>query len=87
MTPKKVRALRLKLRDELWKCFPKADAAQVHQAVNLVLPLIMRESFNLVEMEHDRDCTCWPCLHALHAEIVEHHARMRVAREAAEEHD
>ena len=49
--------------------------------------MIMRESFNLVEMEHVPDCACWDCLLGLNADVIEHLARLRVAREAADEHD
>lgn len=87
MTPDKLQTFRIKLINELWKAFPRAGAAAIWQAANVLLPLIMRESFNLVDMEHDRDCACWTCVHALNADITEHLARLRVAHEAAEEHD
>jgi hypothetical protein len=87
MTPAKIKALRLKLRNVLWRCFPQADGTSIARAVDRLVPLIARESFNLVEMEHDRDCACWGCLLALNAAVAEHQAWMRAARQAAEEHD
>jgi hypothetical protein len=87
MTPDKIRSLRLKLRNVLWRCFPQADGITIGLAVNRLLPLMVRESSNLVEMEHDRDCACWDCLLALNAAVAEHQAWMRAARQAAEEHD
>jgi hypothetical protein len=87
MMPAKLKALRLKLRNVLWRCFPQADGISIGQAVDRLVPLIVRESFNVVEMEHDRDCACWDCLLALNAAVAEHQAWMRAARQAAEEHD
>lgn len=87
MTPARIKALRLRMRDALWKCFPRADAISIGRAVNVLLPMIMRESFNLVEMEHAPDCACWDCLLNLNAVVTEHQAWLRAAREAAEEHD
>jgi hypothetical protein len=82
-----MRALRLKLRDELWKCFPRADAISIGKAVNAILPLMLRESFSLVDMEHKEDCACWNCVHALHNAVSERVARWRVAQETAEDYD
>ena len=87
MTPDKIKALRIKLGNELWKCFPRADAISIGKAVNVLLPMLLRESFNLVDMQHSRDCACWDCVHALNADVTEALARWRVAQDAAKEHD
>lgn len=87
MTPDKIKALRISLRDELRLYFPRANASSITQAINALVPLILRESFNLVEMEHERDCACWHCVRTLSADVIEHAAKLRVAREAAEDHD
>jgi hypothetical protein len=87
MTPRKLGAFRIKLRNELWKCFPRGDAALMFRAMQRIEALMVREAFNLVDAEHADSCACWHCLLNLHGEIIRHHAEMRAAREAAEDHD
>jgi hypothetical protein len=87
VTPDKLQAFRIKLTNELWKSFPRADAASIWKAANVLLPLIMRESFNLVDMPHEADCVCWNCVMALHSDAARRLAEWRTAQEAADEHD
>jgi hypothetical protein len=87
MTPDKLHALRIKLRIELWKCFPKASAYSIWHAVEAMMRLMIRESYDLWHMEHEAGCACWDCVLALHCEVLQHAALLRVAHETAEEFD
>ena len=87
MTPSKLRALRFKLRDILWRQFPKADAISIGLTVNAVLKLMLREAVDIATMPHEDDCSCWDCVLRLHGEVVRHMAEMKVARETEEEFD
>lgn len=87
MSPKKIRRLRYKLAAELRYCFPRTDQVTIGKAVNLIVLLLLRETFNLVNSEHEADCACWHCVMSLNADVAQHAAMLRVAREAADEHD
>jgi hypothetical protein len=87
MTPDKMRALRIKLRNVLWRHFPRAQAAEIWPAVKALERFMVRESFDLWRMDHEAGCACWDCVLALHCEVVQHAALLRVAQETAEEFD
>ena len=84
MTPDKIRRLRYKLRDELWKCFPDAESYRIFRAVDRLLPLLLRENFMVVDSVHENDCACWDCILKLNAEITMHVAMLRVKYAPAE---
>lgn len=87
MTPDKLRAFRIKLTNELWKSFPRAEAATIWQAADRVERLVIFEAFKLVDMAHERDCGCWNCVMALHSDVARRLAERRAAQEAADDHD
>lgn len=87
MTPDKLRAFRIKLTNELWKSFPRTEAATIWQAAARIERLMVFEAFKLVDMEHECDCGCWNCVMTLHSDVARRLAEQRAAHEAAEEHD
>lgn len=87
MTPDKLRGLRIRFRNVLWRRFPQADAVTIGQGTNELVNIAVREAFNLVDMPHAIDCVCWNCVLALNAEVVERVARQRAAHEAADDYD
>lgn len=87
MTPDKLRAFRIRLTNELWKSFPRNEAATIWQAANRIERLMVFEAFKLVDMEHNHDCACWHCVMTLHSDVAQRLAERRAAQEAADEHD
>lgn len=68
--PRQIKNLRLRLRDELWKCFPRADAISIGNAVNTLIQIIVRESADFTIFEHADDCACWHCVLSLNADVT-----------------
>jgi hypothetical protein len=87
VTPEKVRALRIKLANVLWRQFPKADAISIGLAANAVLKLMLREAVDIATMPHEKDCACWDCVLRLHAEVIRHRAMLQVKQETEKEFD
>ncbi len=87
MTPRRIKALRIKLRNEIWRAFPRAEAAAVYALVFRLDRLVAREALNLVDGEHAPDCACWACVLSLNADVTVLTAERRAALEAAEEYD
>jgi predicted nucleic acid-binding Zn ribbon protein len=87
MTPTKMRAFRRRLDYVLRKAFPRAEAAAIWQAANWLERLLLVEAHKIVEAEHEPNCACWNCVLSLHADVARHMAELRVAQEAAAEHD
>jgi len=87
VTPRKLKTFRIVLRNELWQAFPRAGAAAIWSAMQRLEPVMLAQACELVDTEHDDDCACWHCVLMLGASISRHQAEMRVARQAADDHD
>lgn len=85
--PRQIKNLRLKLRDELWKCFPRASAISIGHATNALMNMIVYESANYSIFEHADDCACWHCVLAVNAEVTQWLACRQVKEQAEQEHD
>jgi hypothetical protein len=73
-------ALRLKLRDVLWKFHPRADAIDVGEAVLALMRLLDRSQIGSFMGEPPTpDCACWDCVLRLQAAVVQQQARWAVA--------
>jgi hypothetical protein len=78
------RALRLKLRDILWKFKPDADVIEVGQATLGIMRILDRAPLGtLMDIPAVPNCGCWQCVLRLEATIVQQHARWSI--EAMEE--
>lgn len=80
-------ALRIKVKNALWRLAPRAEAASVWAATDAVIAAIDREPLGLMDDEPVPACACWECVLRLSAQVLQHHAMMRVERESLEEHD
>ena len=80
-------ALRIKIKNALWRFAPRAEAAIVWAATDAVMLAIDREPLALTDDEPVKDCACWECVLRLNAQAAQQCARMRVERESLEEHD
>lgn len=80
-------ALRIKVKNALWRFAPRAEAASVWPATDRIIAVIDSEPLALLDDEPVKDCACWECVLRLNAQVAQHCARMRVERESLEEHD
>ena len=88
MTPGRLRYLRIKIQNKLWRRFPTASAIDIGLAAEEILSVVLFEPTLIVSVDHnDPDCCCWDCLLALNAAVVITSARLRVDEEAAGEFD
>ena len=83
MTPRKMKGFRIALRNEMWKAFPGAEASAIIQACQRIERLMVERAFDLVKMEHHRDCACWHCIDELNTAIFRHNAKLRAELENA----
>ena len=87
MTPRRMKGLRIKLRNEIWRTMPKASASEVYTLVHRLDRLVALEALNLVDEDHHPDCACWRCVLSLNADVTVSVAERRAALGAAEEYD
>ena len=81
------RALRIRIRDEIWKIAPKLSAVEAGMAAKAVLTALGRDPLGTLEECPTPSCACWMCVLRAHSEVVYHQAQMRVEREAEQEVD
>lgn len=85
--PRRIKNLRLKLRDELWRCFPRSDAISIGKATNVLLQMIVHESADFTIFEHADDCACWHCVLAANAEVTRWLACRQVKEKVKQENN
>jgi hypothetical protein len=81
------RALRIKIRNILWKMAPKQSEVAVGMAAEAILEAVGRDPLGTLADCPVPGCSCWLCVLRLHAEVLYHQAYMRVDREAEQEVD
>lgn len=81
------RALRIRIRNILWKLAPKPSEVAVGMATEAILEAIGRDPLGTLADCPVPNCSCWLCLLRLQAEVAWHQAHLRVEREAEQEVD
>lgn len=81
------RSVRIKIRNVLWRYYPRASDARITWTTDAIMDVIGRYPLALLEDEPVPGCACWLCVLRLNAWVAQHNAIMRVERESMEEYD
>lgn len=82
--PNRQRALRLKLRDVLYRLKPDADAFDIFNTVEKVLRAVEQEPLAVLAEDPVPGCGCWLCVLRLNAWVAQETARRVVEQEDVE---
>ena len=82
--PNRQRALRLKLRDVLYRLKPDADAADIFDTVVKVIRAVEQEPLAVLAEDPVPGCACWLCVLRLNAGVTQEAARRAVEQEDVE---